>query len=1183
MNLHPLYSVLQCLRTLAGPPDPTHLSDRHLLLRYARHRDELSFAALVRRHAPMVMGVCCRILTCPQDAEDVFQATFLVLARKAPSLRWRDSVASWLFEVAHRLALKSRTEIARRQRHERQAAKMMRMENTRDGSLQELSTVLDEELRNLPERYRLPLLLCYLEGRTRDQAARYMGWSLRTLHRRLERGLALLRARLTARDLTLSSVLVSAELAQQTVSAHLSATLLRDTVHASLAFSLPASAVRLPAVVLAEQGLRSMAFAKGTMMLTLLLAVGVIATGVGVLTQRQVEAMRADENITIRTPEPLHSQPGKSATETSDEPRADASALPAGARARLGTSWLRGGRWWFFLPDGKRLVQQRSDDEALIISAVPSGKPLALIRGSDVPGRKEVIGSTMAFTCDVKYLAAVCWEGRCGIWETATGRLVRWLESGPFYSIVTCDFSPDGKLLAVGAGTPQGKIEGITVGVYEVASGKQLFTTPGTNSVFAPDGRSLVTWDGYGHGALKTARRVEVPSGKELTSFAYREHFPDFAPRSDGVWFFEIQDNNSIRVWDVASAKLKHTFPGQGGGDARLVYVRHIAGRRELISVSTQPAEVTCWDLRIGKQLWQHRLAAPAYYPSLSADGNTLVTGESTGAVRVWDVATGNERTSFRPGVIGHTTYEVQVSLDGKRIATHSGGSFSSAVAFWDATTGKLLSDLPGHSAGITTVAYAPNGTRIFTMGKDRTLRTWDAGSGRELSRISTEPATSLAVSPDSKTLYAGGAESGSVRVLDAQTGRLVRQLPVFRKTTIGLLLTADGKRLIAGGADDKASANLSVRICDAGTGAKQQELDRFDFSLEQLAITPDGRTIATSHAGQRVLLWDAQGKKVAEQVGHGQRKPAWVKKQATYQIGSLALSANGRWLAYSDQEKGIVLVDARSGREVARAKVDVYYQAPSAREEVRDVLAFAPDGKTIAFSGVESTVEIFLIEARTQKVRQRLPGDSCPVQHLVFSPDGSQLLSAGPDGSALLWDLFQPPPAQPVKAEQVAAWWEILADQDAEKAYRTMKEMAAHPAEAVKLLRTKLPPIRAVKDARLDALLAQLDADEFKEREAASRELIALGDAVEPRLQSVLRGAPSLELKRRTEDVLRRIDESRLRSERAIEVLAMIGEIASRKHLRELADGLTGAARTNDAAETLARLSRIRKERARP
>jgi hypothetical protein len=169
------------------------------------------------------------------------------------------------------------------------------------------------------------------------------------------------------------------------------------------------------------------------------------------------------------------------------------------------------------------------------------------------------------------------------------------------------------------------------------------------------------------------------------------------------------------------------------------------------------------------------------------------------------------------------------------------------------------------------------------------------------------------------------------------------------------------------------------------------------------------------------------------------------------------------------------------------------------------------------------------------------------------------------------------------VTAEQAAAWWKTLADPDAGKAYRTMKEMAAHRAEAVTLLRTKLPPIRALEDARLDALLTGLGADEFKEREAASHELIALGDAAEPRLRTVLRGAPSLELKRRTEVILQRIDESRLRSERAIEVLGMIGDSSASKYLSELASGLSGAARTNDAAETLTRLSRVGKEGARP
>src|SRR5262249_48840874 len=124
------------------------------------------------------------------------------------------------------------------------------------------------------------------------------------------------------------------------------------------------------------------------------------------------------------------------------------------------------------------------------------------------------------------------------------------------------------------------------------------------------------------------------------------------------------------------------------------------------------------------------------------------------------------------------------------------------------------------------------------------------------------------------------------------------------------------------------------------------------------------------------------------------------------YAIGSVGLSPDGRWLAYSDQEAGVVLVDVPAGREAGRVKPDAYYQNPSARSELRDVLAFSPDGKTVAWSGVESTADVFLIDVEARQVRRRLAGDSQPVQQLAFSPDGSRLLSAGPDGSALIWDL---------------------------------------------------------------------------------------------------------------------------------------------------------------------------------
>src|SRR5207248_2259038 len=191
-----LGTLLRHIQHLAGPGAPAEVSDRELLTRFAVRREEAAFATLVQRHGPLVLGVCRRLLRREQDAEDVFQATFLVLARKAGSVRWRDSVAPWLHAVAHRLALKARAEAVRRRRHERQAAEARPAADAGDLSWREAAAILEEELGRLPERYRAPLLMCCWEGKARDEAARLLGWTVGAVKGRLERGRELLRKRL---------------------------------------------------------------------------------------------------------------------------------------------------------------------------------------------------------------------------------------------------------------------------------------------------------------------------------------------------------------------------------------------------------------------------------------------------------------------------------------------------------------------------------------------------------------------------------------------------------------------------------------------------------------------------------------------------------------------------------------------------------------------------------------------------------------------------------------------------------------------------------------------------------------------------------------------------------------------------------------------------------------------------
>jgi RNA polymerase sigma factor (sigma-70 family) len=167
-----------------------------LLERFTRQQDGAAFAALVRRHGPMVLRVCRRGCANAHDAEDAFQATFWVLVCKAGSIRRPELLANWLCGVAYRTAKKARASALQRRRHERLAACLPRREPSVDAAWQDLRALLDEELHRLPDKYRLPLILCYLEGKTNKEAARHLGWPPGSMSARLARGRQLLRERL---------------------------------------------------------------------------------------------------------------------------------------------------------------------------------------------------------------------------------------------------------------------------------------------------------------------------------------------------------------------------------------------------------------------------------------------------------------------------------------------------------------------------------------------------------------------------------------------------------------------------------------------------------------------------------------------------------------------------------------------------------------------------------------------------------------------------------------------------------------------------------------------------------------------------------------------------------------------------------------------------------------------------
>jgi len=207
-------------------------TDAELLECFANQHNEAAFEALVRRHGPMVLRLCQRVLHDTHNAEDAFQATFIVLARKAGKIARPESLANWLYGVAHRIALKARAGAQRRQARERGIAQDPPHAPADQAAWRDLAPPLQDELGHLPEPYRIVLALCYWEGKTVDEAAQQLGCTRGVVLGRLSRGRESLRSRLVGRGLALSSAALGTLLAQQAAAAGVPAGLLTSTVKA---------------------------------------------------------------------------------------------------------------------------------------------------------------------------------------------------------------------------------------------------------------------------------------------------------------------------------------------------------------------------------------------------------------------------------------------------------------------------------------------------------------------------------------------------------------------------------------------------------------------------------------------------------------------------------------------------------------------------------------------------------------------------------------------------------------------------------------------------------------------------------------------------------------------------------------------------------------------------------------
>jgi RNA polymerase sigma factor (sigma-70 family) len=309
--------VIRHLRSVLG--DGAEVTDERLLEDYISHRDRAAFAALVQRHGPMVWGVCRRVLGNHHDAEDAFQATFLVLVRRAASIASRELLANWLYGVAHQTALKARAIAARRKGRERQVNDMPEPAETRQDQWRDLQSLLDEEVSRLPDHYRGVIVLCDLEGKTRKEAAGQLHCAEGTVASRLTRARAMLARRLTQRGVTLSGNALAALLAHQAAAASVPSSVVASTIEAASLFAAgqaATGAVSVKVAALTQGVITTMLVNKLASAFAVVLILGLVATGATLLTCRTAGGQDEKKATAQKPAEPAAKQEkGKATTD----------------------------------------------------------------------------------------------------------------------------------------------------------------------------------------------------------------------------------------------------------------------------------------------------------------------------------------------------------------------------------------------------------------------------------------------------------------------------------------------------------------------------------------------------------------------------------------------------------------------------------------------------------------------------------------------------------------------------------------------------------------------------------------------------------------------------------------------------------------------------------------------------